>query len=109
MYYLCSENKGADQLHSVTAQLISAFVFDMQKAGVIMTWLILYSMLFQVRMMNELLTCIKLVKMYAWEKSFAKAIAGEYCCIYDKKINVIFHKHTDNKTYICIKPIISYT
>ena len=26
-------------------------------------------------MMNELLTCIKLVKMYAWEKSFAKAIA----------------------------------
>jgi hypothetical protein len=27
-------------------------------------------------MMNELLTCIKLIKMYAWEKSFAKAIAG---------------------------------
>ena len=27
-------------------------------------------------MMNELLTCIKLIKMYAWEKSFAKAVAG---------------------------------
>ena len=31
-------------------------------------------------MMNELLTCIKLVKMYAWEKSFAKAIAGKLRC-----------------------------
>jgi len=29
-------------------------------------------------MMNELLTCIKLIKMYAWEKSFAKTIAGMY-------------------------------
>ncbi|XP_053403770.1 ATP-binding cassette sub-family C member 5-like isoform X1 [Mercenaria mercenaria] len=29
----------------------------------------------RVRMMNELLTCIKLIKMYAWEKSFAKAIS----------------------------------
>ena len=28
------------------------------------------------RIMNEFLTCIKLVKMYGWEKSFAKAIAG---------------------------------
>ena len=28
-------------------------------------------------MMNELLTCIKLIKMYAWEKSFAKAISGK--------------------------------
>ena len=26
-------------------------------------------------MMNELLTCIKLIKMYAWEKPFAKKIA----------------------------------
>jgi len=24
--------------------------------------------------MNEILTCVKLIKMYAWEKSFAKAI-----------------------------------
>ncbi|XP_053403768.1 ATP-binding cassette sub-family C member 5-like [Mercenaria mercenaria] len=30
----------------------------------------------RVRMMNELLTCIKLIKMYAWEKSFAKTISG---------------------------------
>lgn len=28
----------------------------------------------RVRMMNEILTCVKLIKMYAWEKSFAKAI-----------------------------------
>ena len=27
-------------------------------------------------MMSELLTCIKLIKMYAWEKPFAKKIAG---------------------------------
>ncbi|KAK3096260.1 hypothetical protein FSP39_025059 [Pinctada imbricata] len=30
----------------------------------------------RVRMMSELLTCIKLIKMYAWEKSFAKTISG---------------------------------
>ncbi|XP_060600262.1 ATP-binding cassette sub-family C member 5-like, partial [Ruditapes philippinarum] len=29
----------------------------------------------RVRMMNELLTCIKLIKMYAWEQSFAKTIS----------------------------------
>ena len=28
-------------------------------------------------MMNEILTCVKLIKMYAWELSFAKAI-GKY-------------------------------
>ena len=27
LYYLCSENKGADQLRSITAKLICAFVF----------------------------------------------------------------------------------
>eukprot|EP00055_Hartaetosiga_balthica_P015506 m.91950 g.91950 ORF g.91950 m.91950 type:complete len:1384 (+) comp8883_c0_seq3:26-4177(+) len=30
----------------------------------------------RVRMMNELLTCIKLIKMYAWEKAFANKIGG---------------------------------
>lgn len=30
----------------------------------------------RVRMMNELLSCVKLIKMYAWEKSFATTIAG---------------------------------
>ncbi|KAJ6665948.1 hypothetical protein lerEdw1_000851 [Lerista edwardsae] len=30
----------------------------------------------RVRVMNEILTCIKLIKMYAWEKSFAQTIRG---------------------------------
>ncbi|XP_060538501.1 ATP-binding cassette sub-family C member 12-like [Pantherophis guttatus] len=30
----------------------------------------------RVRIMNEVLTCIKLIKMYAWETSFAKIITG---------------------------------
>nr|XP_056718351.1 ATP-binding cassette sub-family C member 12-like [Euleptes europaea] len=30
----------------------------------------------RVRIMNEILTCIKLIKMYAWEMSFAKAVRG---------------------------------
>ena len=29
-------------------------------------------------MMTEILTCIKLIKMYAWENSFAKSVAGKY-------------------------------
>ena len=31
----------------------------------------------RVKLMNEVLSCIKLIKMYAWEKSFAKVIGGE--------------------------------
>uniref|UniRef100_A0A8K9XBN4 ATP-binding cassette, sub-family C (CFTR/MRP), member 12 n=1 Tax=Oncorhynchus mykiss TaxID=8022 RepID=A0A8K9XBN4_ONCMY len=31
----------------------------------------------RVRTMNEVLTCIKLIKMYAWETSFEKKITGE--------------------------------
>jgi len=31
--------------------------------------------------MSELVTAIKLVKMYAWDKSFAKTINGEYALI----------------------------
>ncbi|CAI5782524.1 ATP-binding cassette sub-family C member 12 isoform X1 [Podarcis lilfordi] len=30
----------------------------------------------RVRVMSEILTCIKLIKMYAWEKSFANTIKG---------------------------------
>ncbi|XP_054856398.1 ATP-binding cassette sub-family C member 12-like isoform X2 [Eublepharis macularius] len=30
----------------------------------------------RVRIMNEILTCIKLIKMYAWEMSFAKTVRG---------------------------------
>nr|XP_028596055.1 multidrug resistance-associated protein 9 isoform X4 [Podarcis muralis] len=30
----------------------------------------------RVRIMSEILTCIKLIKMYAWEKSFANTIKG---------------------------------
>ncbi|KAM6430098.1 LOW QUALITY PROTEIN: ATP-binding cassette sub-family C member 12-like [Liasis olivaceus] len=30
----------------------------------------------RVRIMNEILMCIKLIKMYAWEKSFANVITG---------------------------------
>jgi hypothetical protein len=28
--------------------------------------------------MNEVLTCVKLIKMYAWEEPFAKSIKGEH-------------------------------
>uniref|UniRef100_A0ABM5ETW9 ATP-binding cassette sub-family C member 12-like isoform X1 n=1 Tax=Pogona vitticeps TaxID=103695 RepID=A0ABM5ETW9_9SAUR len=30
----------------------------------------------RVRIMNEILTCIKLIKMYSWEKSFANTVRG---------------------------------
>lgn len=30
----------------------------------------------RVRLMSELLTCVKLIKMYAWEKPFSRTIAG---------------------------------
>lgn len=33
----------------------------------------------RVQTMNEFLTCIKLIKMYAWEKSFTNTIQGRMC------------------------------
>lgn len=33
----------------------------------------------RVQTMNEFLTCIKLIKMYAWEKSFTNTIQGRTC------------------------------
>lgn len=33
----------------------------------------------RVQTMNEFLTCIKLIKMYAWEKSFTNTIQGKMC------------------------------
>lgn len=35
----------------------------------------------RVRMMNEVLTCVKLIKMYAWEDSFADSIS-EFLWLY---------------------------
>ena len=31
----------------------------------------------RVRLMSEVITCIKLIKVYAWEVPFAKKIAGK--------------------------------
>lgn len=36
----------------------------------------------RVQKMNELLTFIKLIKMYAWELPFSKAIGGSYVVIF---------------------------
>lgn len=30
----------------------------------------------RVKLMNEVLSCIKLIKMYAWEGPFANVVAG---------------------------------
>ena len=40
----------------------------------------------RVRLMNELLTCVKLIKMYAWEKPFSNTISGT-----QKTNPIIFH------------------
>ncbi|XP_061171411.1 ATP-binding cassette sub-family C member 5-like [Saccostrea echinata] len=48
---------------------ISKFTAHFRRKGIVITDK-------RVRMMTELLNCIKLIKMYAWEKSFAKTIAG---------------------------------
>ena len=40
MYYLCGENKGADQLHNYRAVDLRLLFLRMQKAGILTTWLI---------------------------------------------------------------------
>ena len=35
----------------------------------------------RVRFMNELLTCVKFIKMYAWEKPFSRTISGTDCFV----------------------------
>jgi ATP-binding cassette subfamily C (CFTR/MRP) protein 5 len=35
----------------------------------------------RVQLMNELLICMKLIKMYAWEKPFAKSIKSKFILI----------------------------
>lgn len=49
-------------------------------------YFILFIVSFQVRMMAELFNCIMLIKMYAWEKSFARTIAGLWAYINNLKI-----------------------
>ncbi len=41
----------------------------------------------RVKLMNEVLGCIKLIKMYAWEKSFAKVIGGEVYLTYIRSLH----------------------
>lgn len=36
----------------------------------------------RVKLMNEVLSCVKLIKMYAWEQSFANVIGGKLCTLY---------------------------
>ena len=40
----------------------------------------------RVKLMSEIITAIKLVKMYAWEKSFAKKINGKLKLSYKLRI-----------------------
>ena len=54
---------------------------------VILLLLFLYK---QVRLMTEILTAIKFIKLYAWENSFARAVAGIPCA------SDIVHRYTNS-------------
>ena len=47
--------------------------------------------------MNEILMCIKLIKMYAWENSFAKSVAGKYQYFKFVSNISILKRHGQNK------------
>lgn len=49
-------------------------------------------------MMSEILNCIKLIKMYAWEKPFAKAVIG--MCIF--VLNTCLSLVIKNTIFSCI-------
>jgi len=46
--------------------------------------------------MNEILECIKLIKMYAWEKYFGQKLLGKNDTIEDLK-NYILYKQIEQK------------
>lgn len=48
----------------------------------------------RVTLMKELLTCVKLIKMYAWEKPFSKTISGIWIeRQHNKNFNRIFKNY----------------
>ncbi|CAB3994524.1 multidrug resistance-associated 5 isoform X1 [Paramuricea clavata] len=57
----------------------------------------------RVKLMNEVLSCIKLIKMYAWEKSFAKVI-GE---IREKEKTVLAHSAVLQSLNISMTSVVS--
>ncbi|CAB4003134.1 multidrug resistance-associated 5-like [Paramuricea clavata] len=54
----------------------------------------------RVKLMNEVLSCIKLIKMYAWEKSFAKVI-GEYLESL-RSTQELYYLEIDEKVQFCM-------
>ena len=50
--------------------LVTDIVYSLRRKGIPITDE-------RVKLMSEIITAIKLVKMYAWEKSFAKKINGK--------------------------------
>ena len=57
-------------------------------------------------MMSEILNCIKLIKMYAWEKPFAKAVIG-MCIFFLKTFLSLIIKNTIFSCIIISKEAIT--